>query len=397
MHSNDSKIGNPLFGGLSTETFLQEYWQQKPLLVQNALPDYRCPVSPEMLMQFACEEDVEARLIQQIEDQQDWQLDYGPFDMEDFEHLPATHWTVLVQQVNRLHPEIRALLNLFSFLPRWRIDDIMISYAPHEGGVGPHVDNYDVFLIQGRGQRRWQIDPVPVKEENLIPDLDVSILSDFEAKEDWILNPGDMLYLPPRVAHNGISMGNCMTLSVGFRAPSFQDMITGYFLDLAEQVDPLERYNDAGIQPTPNPGLIDPTAIQRVMDMLTRHQPDIDGVTNWFGKHVTRATRDYYPPFPDQERDPAGIERILREGKGVKVDSGLHAAYARTSDQELSFFVNGMAFPLPSHSEPLVQSLSTGAVASAKDVLALFNDGAIANCLVSLINDGFIQFEEKSD
>ena len=395
MQSNPSKAVDLLLGGITIDDFLKEYWQQKPLLVRNAIPDYLCPVTPERLMQFACEEEVDSRLIQHIAESGTWQLDYGPFDIEDFDHLPATHWTVLVQQVNRLHPEIRALLDLFNFLPRWRIDDIMISYAPNEGGVGPHVDNYDVFLIQGRGQRRWQIDPVPVQEEKLIPDLDVSILSDFEAKEDWVLNPGDMLYLPPRVAHNGISLGNCMTLSVGFRAPSFQEMITGYFLELSEQVDPLKRYTDAGIRPTDNPGLIDSAAIQRVIEVLSQYQPDEAGVATWFGKHITMNTRDYYPPFPEEELTAERIESRLQQGDAIKVDPGLQAAYAKPSAQALSFFVNGMAFSLPSTSEPIVQTLSRGEAASAEEVLSVFSDANVSKCLVALINDGFIQFEQE--
>ena len=394
MKTQNSNEVSSLLGGISPEEFLKDYWQKKPLLIRNAFPDFLSPVTPEKLIEYACEDDVESRLIQQIDGENDWQLDYGPFNQEDFNNLPATHWTVLVQQVNRLHPEIGKLLDNFSFIPRWRIDDIMISYAPNEGGVGPHIDNYDVFLIQGRGQRRWQITRNPILQENLVPDLDVRILSDFVVDEDWILNPGDMLYLPPRIAHNGISLGDCMTLSVGFRAPSVQEMITGFYLDLAEEIEGTVRYSDPGIKPASVPGLIDQETIERVLKLISRYQPDEKTVTAWFGKHITANTRDYYPPYPEEELSLSEVNTFLNEGWGIRVDEGTHSAYAIQPNHLLDFFINGISFLLPDSSETLIKEITAGSTVPAHLVLDHFQTPEISECLLSLLNEGLIRFEK---
>ncbi|HET6567122.1 MAG TPA: cupin domain-containing protein, partial [Rhodothermales bacterium] len=258
----------PLLGGLSPADFLAEYWQKKPLLVRGALPDFESPVSPEDLAGLACEPDVSARLILERGGDYPWQLRHGPFDEQDFADLAPTHWTLLVSEVDRWVPEVAALLDRFRFIPSWRIDDVMISYAPAEGGVGAHVDNYDVFLLQAKGQRRWQIGAGPVQEENLVPDIDIRMLRDFEPEEEWLLAPGDLLYLPPRIAHHGVAVGDCMTYSIGFRAPSYQDILTGFLSYLAEQVDPLARYSDPDLKPQLHPGEIGPSALGKVRALL---------------------------------------------------------------------------------------------------------------------------------
>ena len=172
----------PLLGGLNPARFLADHWQKKPLLVKNALPGFTSPISPDELAGLACEEEVESRIVLECDGPQPWALESGPFDEDRFAHLPETHWTLLVKEGNRYLPELVTLLEQFNFIPNWRIDDIMVSYAPAHGSVGPHIDQYDVFLIQGLGQRRWQISTDPVADDNVIPGIDLRIMRSEERR-----------------------------------------------------------------------------------------------------------------------------------------------------------------------------------------------------------------------
>lgn len=214
------QIPDSFFGSLTAEQFLSEYWQKKPLLVRGAWSGFDNPLPPAAFLKLSEREDAMSRLMVQHEGEHNWELDEGPFEASRFTNMPDSHWTLLIQEVDRLEPAVRDMLGVVDFLPKWRLDDIMISYAANGGGVGAHIDNYDVFLLQAHGRRRWQINTSPVQDEVLIEDIDVSILADFEADRDWVLEPGDMLYLPPRIAHYGVAEGECMTFSIGCRAPS---------------------------------------------------------------------------------------------------------------------------------------------------------------------------------
>ncbi len=236
------------FGQLSVEQFLSEYWQKKPLLVRNAWPGFQNPLPPAAFLKLSEREDALSRLMVQHEGEHNWELDEGPFDPDTFSSMPDSHWTLLIQEVDRLVPEVRDMLGVVDFLPKWRLDDVMISYAANGGGVGAHIDNYDVFLLQGHGRRRWQINTTPVEEEVLIEDIDVSILADFEADRDWMLEPGDMLYLPPRIAHYGVAEGECMTFSIGCRAPSEQEILGAVLEQALTNVDPDARYADPDLR-----------------------------------------------------------------------------------------------------------------------------------------------------
>ena len=206
----------PLLGGLSPETFMRRHWQKKPLLVRKALDLSKPLLSRGELMAMAQEEGVESRLIRQ--GTKGWTLRHGPFSRRQLPSLTQRQWTLLVQGVDLYKPAIHELMLQFRFLPDARLDDAMVSFATDGGGVGPHFDSYDVFLVQLQGQRRWRIGRL--RDPQLQPDVPLKILSHFEPEQEWVLNEGDMLYLPPRWAHDGIAQGECMTCSVGFRAAS---------------------------------------------------------------------------------------------------------------------------------------------------------------------------------
>lgn len=262
-----------LLNGLTPAQFMAEYWQKKPLLIRGAIPDFKGMLTPDELAGLACETEVPSRLIQfdpaHAHEGKGWQVAQGPFDEEDFAALPTQHWTLLVQGMNHILPEAQALLAHFDFIPTARLDDVMVSYAPTGGGVGPHIDSYDVFLLQGAGKRRWSISQQD--DLRLIADAPLRILSHFFSEQEWVLEPGDMLYLPPNVAHWGVAEDDdCMTYSIGFRAPAARELAVE-FLDACRQESwPDELYQDPELEPVSDAAAIDQAMVNRVSAMLQR-------------------------------------------------------------------------------------------------------------------------------
>ena len=218
---------------IDTEDFLANYWQRKPLLIRNAVPDFRGPITPEELAGLSLEASVESRIVSQQGGV--WQLQQGPFDTRDFQRHDL--WTLLVQRVDQWVPEVAALKELVSFLPNWRFDDVMVSYAVDGGSVGPHFDRYDVFLLQGQGERLWRLGDYCDETTPRLQHEQLHLLESFSTSQEYVLQPGDMLYVPPGLAHWGIAQGDCMTYSLGFRAPPIANVmarLTDVVLDLLE-------------------------------------------------------------------------------------------------------------------------------------------------------------------
>jgi 50S ribosomal protein L16 3-hydroxylase len=216
-------MGLALLGGLSPRAFLERHWQKRPLFVRGALARFRDPLTPEQLFALASDPDVESRLVRVRGGRRPYERSDGPQAERRLRRLSSSDWTLLVQGVDRHVPGVARLLRQFAFLPRWRIDDVMVSFAVAGGTVGPHVDNYDVFLIQGRGRRRWQVQQRP--DLALRRGLDLRVLRRFATDEERVLGPGDLLYVPPGVAHYGVALEDCLTYSVGFRAPSHRTLV----------------------------------------------------------------------------------------------------------------------------------------------------------------------------
>jgi 50S ribosomal protein L16 3-hydroxylase len=223
-----------LLGGLAPKTFMQRHWQKKPLVIRQAFPGFVPPLDRADLLDLAAQEEVQSRLVVQATDggKQPWKFKHGPFGRKALPPFKQAGWTLLVQGVDLLDEHVHALMNQFRFVPDARLDDVMVSFATDGGGVGPHFDSYDVFLLQAHGQRRWRIGRQ--KDLSLQPDMPLKILAHFEPEMEFVLNPGDMLYLPPRYAHDGIAMGECMTYSIGFRAPSRGELAGEMLQRLAE-------------------------------------------------------------------------------------------------------------------------------------------------------------------
>jgi len=283
-------VNNSILGKLSPQQFLHEYWQQKPLLIRQAFPAITTPFSAEELAGLACEID-SARLIIEKADPA-WQLHASPFAEEDFLNLPNSHWTLLVNDLEQYYPELRTLITQFNFIPDWRIDDLMVSYAVDQGSVGPHTDDYDVFLIQAHGKRHWALDS-HANPTHILANSDLCILQNFNTTEEWLLEAGDMLYLPPKLAHYGIAQGECMTYSVGFRAPNQQDLIESYLGELAENSRLKKRFSDAKRTLQSHPAelsLHDRTTMKALLfDALEQND---DFITQWLGKYLTEMRQE---------------------------------------------------------------------------------------------------------
>jgi 50S ribosomal protein L16 3-hydroxylase len=224
-----------LLGGISPETFMRRYWEKKPLLIRAAIPGFKPLLDRAELMDLAAQDDVESRLVvsAQADKKGQWRLKHGPFARKDLPPFKQAGWTVLLQGVDLHDERVHQLMNQFRFVPDARLDDVMISYASDTGGVGPHFDSYDVFLLQAQGKRRWRIGRQ--KDLSLVPDMPVKILAHFEPEQEFVLEPGDMLYLPPQWAHDGIAEGECMTYSIGFRSPVKGEIARELLQCLAEQ------------------------------------------------------------------------------------------------------------------------------------------------------------------
>ena len=250
--------------------FVQQYWQKKPCLLRNALPNFESVVSPEELAGLACEEDVHCRLVLEGSGGKPWAVRYGPFEEQDFLDLPESNYSLLVSECEKWLPELNDLLDQFRFIPDWRIDDLMISYAPQGGSVGPHVDQYDVFLLQALGTRRWQYCDTASQDDPVIDGLELAILQDFKPQQDIVLNPGDILYLPPGYAHHGVALERCMTYSIGFRAPNAASALESFALE-SERLETIsERYSDADLELERHHAEITDREIERFRDMANR-------------------------------------------------------------------------------------------------------------------------------
>ncbi|MFI0472801.1 JmjC domain-containing protein [Halomonas sp. HMF6819] len=381
-----------LLGDLTPEEFLKSYWQQKPLLIRGAIPDFVSPLDPDELAGLACEPGVEARLVEEEGPDGPWQVSAGPFDDATFERLPAGHWSLLVQAVDHYVPGVAALMKEFDFLPGWRLDDIMVSYAPPGGSVGPHVDQYDVFLLQGRGQRRWQLGGKQPDDAPIIQGIDLKILETFEIEpdSDWTLNPGDMLYLPPGWAHHGVSQtDNCMTYSVGFRALSADEAITSFADYLGEQLPGSQRYSDAGMAPAEHTGELDDAAIERMRHFILSTLDQPKELAQWFGRAMTQ------PKYMDQVmplEEPLGEEDLvaqLHAGEPLFHMPGSRIAW-RTEAGVTTLFADGDGLPC---TEPLARRIADPAPLYA-DVLEL--EGAVA-VLTYLVNAGSLAFMDDDD
>lgn len=381
-----------MFGDISVEEFLRDYWQKKPLLIRQAFPNFQSPITQDELAGLACETDT-ARIVIEQGGEHPWEVRHGAFDDDDFSNLPATHWTLLVNDTDQHLPELKAIIEPFRFIPDWRIDDLMISFAVEGGSVGPHVDAYDVFLLQAQGQRRWQITTQPAHPDNFLPDLELRIMSDFQAEQEWIVEPGDLLYLPPNVPHYGVALNECMTYSIGFRAPSQADMLEKLLEDSLEDARLQQRFTDSERTPQANPGELTAADMDRLIDFVVDALPqDEQSLQRWVGKYLTTPKAGVQPC----EAEPisrAELSRSIRHKKRFEKSLDARILYFQLGSN-IHLFANGNHYFIDSQHLQFIEYLCRSAMLLHKDYSYFLSDSSCFDTLQELLTNGIFSIKK---
>jgi len=337
--------------GMTPAVFLRDYWQKRPLLIRNAFPGFVAPITPEDLAGLACEDTALSRIVMHetglsgMLDQ--WLLQHGPFPEELFPTLPHQDWTLLVQDVDKWDADVAALLAAFDFLPRWRIDDVMVSFAAPGGSVGAHVDQYDVFLLQGLGRRRWEIDTSPNPSMEFRQDSELKLLSRFEPTHAWVLEPGDMLYLPPGVPHHGVAEDACLTFSIGMRAPAASELLGDFVDELIDGSSDSQRYADPGLTPVEDPNEIDAASMQRVLEALNAlRMNDPERLGDWFGRFITQYRSAGEAIAPESLPARIEVEWMLEHGGHLVRHPWTRMAW-RKSRRSARLYAGGLMLAMP--------------------------------------------------
>lgn len=316
---------------------MRDYWQKKPLLIRRAIPDFQELLSHNDLIQLAGQEVVQSRLISQRNDH--WIVKHGPLDVQNILGKKGP-WTLLVHDVNHYYTWARDLLLKFRFIPYARLDDLMISYATKGGGIGPHIDSYDVFLLQGQGAKRWQISSQ--QDTELIEDAPLKILRQFVPEQEWVLESGDMLYLPPNYAHHGVAENNCMTYSIGFRAPSYQELMVQFLIYMQDHLNAEGWYRDPDLQLPVNPAIISSAMFRQTKRIINNIKwRDID-IENFLGIFLTEPKPHvFFSPsdnFLSQKKFSLQVKNV-----GVQLD-----LKSRLLVKKNKLFINGECYQMSS-------------------------------------------------
>ncbi|MGB5251154.1 MAG: cupin domain-containing protein [Sedimenticolaceae bacterium] len=381
--------------GLDGETFLRDYWQKQPLLMRAALPSQSFTLTPEELAGLACEPELESRLVIEGEGGR-WEVRHGPFGEADFTALPESHWTLLVQDVDKYITDMVSLIEAFEVVPDWRIDDIMISYATDQGGVGPHSDAYDVFLMQASGRRRWRISDRHYAESDILPGIDQRILARFHTAQEWVLEPGDVLYLPPGVAHWGTAEGPCMTYSLGFRAPSQQELASDWFQHLVSLSgetrldDPDDLRADSRAQLTAG---VFRRAAQLLNELPDTHSEDF---RRWLGRYLTEPKAQFEIPPRDPAWQRADLADCLRQGQTLRRHPFAHIAWTVLNDAQVVLFMQGEDLTLSSLLLPMVRQIAERRLLEAEEIAPVIAATPEAGTLLlRVVNDGIFEVDEE--
>ncbi|NLD70622.1 MAG: cupin domain-containing protein [Limnobacter sp.] len=369
MKSGDPDPHAPPLAGLSVDQFMRRHWQRAPLLIRQAIPDFEPPLDAAALIELASDDSVESRFVARRRGR--WILEHGPFEADRLPALSGRDWTLLVQGADLHSDAARALLSRFRFVPDARLDDLMISLAADGGGVGPHQDSYDVFLLQAWGRRRWRIGRVA--EPQLVPGLPLRVLANFEAEREWLLEPGDMLYLPPGWGHDGIAEGPCMTCSVGFRAPSRHEFLAAFLAEAADSPGgPDPRFGDPGRRP------VDPVDAARIPDDLHRKladwarrwRPTVAQVDEFIGRYLSEPKAGVWFDAPTALGLKPFIERIRRQG--IALDRRTRMLW-----RGHKVYINGEVEHAPAGTRSLIRRLAERRHLGAADLQTVADDNEL--------------------
>lgn len=372
---------------VDVDTFLRDYWQRKPLFIKGGLATFTPTLEPDELAGLACEDEIESRIVTERSDPP-WQLQRGPFSDADFAALPESHWTLLVQSVDVYDDSVAELLEAFRFIPQWRLDDVMVSFAVEGGSVGPHFDQYDVFLVQGQGRRHWRLGATCDQHSPRLDGTTLHILSEFQEQTNFICEAGDVLYIPPGVSHYGVALEACMTFSVGFRAPSVGEVLDQFAHAAGETSSASQRFVDARLHNDAHSGAISSEDVATLRRMILSQLDDDRAIADWFGRFMTECK---HPLEPLQEPVLAReIPELLGE-HSLAFAPGARLAYFNHT-QGLQLFANGGVIKVPQQLSSLFVDLADRHNA-ALAMLQACDDMTAHAIIAELINLGALTIE----
>ncbi|KTG16110.1 MULTISPECIES: cupin domain-containing protein [unclassified Guyparkeria] len=396
--TDHAPIPTHVLGDLSVDTFLRDYWQKQPVLIRGAIPGFESPLAPEELAGLACEADAPSRLILEHGEERDWQLKMGPFREDDFRALPEDGYSLLVTDVEKLIPELMELVERFRFIPDWRIDDLMISYAPPGGSVGAHIDEYDVFLLQAHGRRRWQIENPPVHTAYR-EGLDVRILTEFTPSDEWVLEPGDMLYLPPGIPHHGVALDDCMTYSIGFRAPTQMDLVGGVCDRLATMATET-RYGDPDLTESANPGELEPATRERLRQWVREAMRSDDGlIDRLIGETLTERPVDHAALYPRYHEEEIGgiLDHLNELPEFQRTPASRWLLLEPTGNTPGYLCIDGQSHELDSESLPLARFLSQRIVVDGEALAERASNASARILLEKILTAGQLLIPDEDE
>lgn len=405
------KNGNqaPSFlGGMTINEFLQEYWQKKPLFIKGAFPSLKDPLTPETIAGLTLEEFIPSRLIIEREEAsqespQDnpwkttWELHHGPLESEQFTKLPPKKWMVVVNDLEKFLPHLQFLLEPFSFIPRWRFDDLQVTYGPDEGNVGPHWDDYDVFLLQGRGKKRWQISYDAVSEDDFIEGPPIRLIENFTPHQEWLVETGDLLYLPPRIGHYGVNVGKSVTWSIGYRMPKINELFHEFSTTRLAKLSYEERLTDKDLAYQSHSGELSHQSIAALQHLLQeRFLLEYEEVGEWFGRFLTEP-KMYQEAYPLESFIGASyLANLLIADQDLERHPGLPFIYSVFKNKAM-LFVAGEAFSVSLALVPLLQRLTEQTTFARHELLPYFSEPEAEELLVTLFNEGYLLYEGVDD
>ncbi len=367
----------PLLGNITPAQFLRDYWHKKPLLIRQAIPGFSPLIPLDTLAALAAQDHVEARLVTKLDGR--WAMQEGPLAA-----LPARTqkaWTLLLQGANLHDARADALLRQFRFIPDARLDDLMISFATDGGGVGPHFDSYDVFLLQAHGQRRWRIGAQ--KDLSLVQDMPLKILSKFTPDQEFVLDPGDMLYLPPHYAHDGVALGECMTYSIGFRAPSYQELGEAFLQFMADSIDLPGRYGDPELEPAKNPAEIPRHMLSTIAAEMNKVRFTDDDVAIFLGEHLSEPKHNVFFKAPPKPLTPVRFAAAAAK-RGVALSRKTQMLY-----RGKHVFINGESFAVSRADKSILDALANARALDGAALAGASDD--VQEALYTWYHDGWLE------
>jgi 50S ribosomal protein L16 3-hydroxylase len=375
---------NHILGKISNDVFLKKYWQKKPLLIRDAIKNFKSPITEKDLFRIAQNENAISRLIEFKRGI--WQVKYGPFKKLDLPKKINTPWTILVQNMNHHLPFAESFLNLFKFIPYARLDDLMVSFATKKGSVGPHFDSYDVFLFQAKGEREWKISEQ--KKFSLDKKSAIKIITNFKVKNTWVLKPGDLLYLPPNVGHWGVSQSDdCLTYSIGFRAPGTFE-IQSKFLDFIQDnliTNKNDLYRDPNLNLQKNPAEINSNMIKKIQQIVNQLRWNTNSINNFIGQLLTEPIEGAVFETSKSMTVEVFIKDLVR--KPLKLNPKTRMLFIKNN-----FYINGELIEADKKSIMYLKQLANEREISIKSTLNKKDLNALGIVLLPLYLSGFIDF-----